>query len=157
MTRIQEGDTSATVADINAAVEEVIALISDMVRTIDEENRILAQGIPASLAGSNARKNELADQFEAWVARIKARQLLIDRADTDVRTRLLAGSKVLRDVMEENMERLRIAMEASRRRVEAVMSAIREQISANAPYGATGRLHNQSVHATSYGGVGRTV
>lgn len=144
MNEIQKREEGAPVVEINAAVEAVIDLMQRMVLVIDEENRILSQGIPASLASTSARKTELADRFEEWVARVKSAQVQIGRADIEVRANLLASTKALRVAMDENVVRLRIAMEASRRRVEAVMNAIREQISSNSPYGANGRLQGRA-------------
>jgi hypothetical protein len=146
----------AAIAEINAAVAAVIDLMQRMTLVIEEENRILSQGMPASLASTSARKTELADQFEGWANRVRTAQIEIGHADIEMRAKLLNATKALRTVMEENVVRLRIAMEASRRRVEAVMSAIREQISSSSPYGANGRLQDRKA-ASAYGGAGRSV
>lgn len=156
MRRISERTEGISIFEINCAVEAVIDLMQKMASVIDEENSILSQGIPASLASTSARKVELADRFEEWVARVRNEQVQISHADVNVRMRLLAGTKALRAVMDENVVLLRIAMEASRRRVEAVMNAIREQISSNSPYSANGRLQSP-LSPSSYSRTGRSI
>lgn len=153
--KVTHADGTA-IAEINAAAAAVIDLMQRMTLVIEEENRILSQGMPASLASTSARKNELADQFEVWANRVRTAQIEIGRADIAMRAKLLESTKALRTVMEENVVRLRIAMEASRRRVEAVMNAIREQISSNSPYGANGRLQDRKV-TSAYGGAVRSI
>jgi hypothetical protein len=147
---------NAVVAEVNAAVVAVIDLMQRMTLVIEEENRILSQGMPASLASTSARKNELADQFERWANRVRTAQIEIGRVDTEMRAKLLESTKALRAVMEQNVVWLRIAMEASRRRVEAVMNAIREQISSNSPYGANGRVQDRKV-TSAYGGAALSI
>lgn len=138
----------------NAAFDTVIALIDEMIAVVDDENRDLARGIPAALTSSIARKNELADQFEVWVALVKERHLRMPADDEALRGRLLQRTANLRERMAENVNRLQAAMEASRRRVEAVMNAIRQQAMAEAPYGANGRVY---APRTLHAGVSRRI
>lgn len=125
--------------DTDAAVATVIDLIDRLLETVVEENRHLARGIPASLSTSTARKNELAGQFEQWVARVTDNQISLAAADPAIRARLVARTDALRAGMDENVTRLRAAIDASRRRIDAVMQAIRAEMAAEVPYGANGR------------------
>ena len=130
---------SAQAVEVDAAVTTVIDLIDRLLETVAEENRHLARGIPASLSTSTARKNELAEEFEGWVARVTRNQISLSAADPAVRGRLLDRANSLRAGMDENVIRLRAAIDASRRRIDAVMQAIRTEMAAEAPYGANGR------------------
>jgi hypothetical protein len=133
------GKGSASLRQPASNLDAVIVLIDELVAAIEDENENLARGIPASLSASIARKNELADCFEQWVALVKERRLQIP-PDRQLRNRLLQRTTQLRERMAENIDRLQAAMEASRRRVEAVMSAIRQHAAADSPYGANGRV-----------------
>lgn len=149
------GNQGNSVSEINAAIEDVIKLMRSLVLVIEEENRILSQGIPASLTATAARKSELADQFETWVGRVKNAQIRVDAADAAMRAQLMSVTGALREAMNENVLRLKAAMGASRRRVDAIMSAIREQVSGgSSSYGANGRVRGHSV--SSVCGVGRS-
>ena len=53
------------------AVAEAIELIDRLVEVLTEENKILGRGFPASLIDSTARKNELGEAFEQWVAAVR--------------------------------------------------------------------------------------
>jgi hypothetical protein len=131
---------SASPPQSAVSFDSVITLIDEMIAAIDGENENLARGIPASLSASIARKNELADRFEQWVALVKEQRLQLPAGDRQLRSRLLQRTTQLRERMAENIDRLQAAMEASRRRVEAVMSAIRQHAAAESPYGANGRI-----------------
>jgi hypothetical protein len=140
-------------ADANAAVEHVIALVEELSLVIAQENQVLARGIPASLSASVARKHELADAFEQWVKQV-AGEKLCAYSDDVLRQRLLARVQALRDAMAENVTRLRAAIDASRRRIEAVMRAIRTEVSAASPYGPNGRLRDsRNAHSVSGNGI----
>jgi hypothetical protein len=134
------GKGGASLPQPASNLDAVIVLIDELVAAIEDENENLARGIPASLSASIARKNELADCFEQWVALVKERRLQIPPDDRQLRNRLLQRTTQLRERMAENIDRLQAAMEASRRRVEAVMSAIRQHAAADSPYGANGRV-----------------
>jgi hypothetical protein len=134
--------------------DAVINLIDEMIAVVESENRELGRGIPASLSGSIARKNELADRFERWVALVKERRLQIPEGASELRKRLLERTARLEGVMAENISRLQAAMEASRHRVEAVMNAIRQQAEAESRYGANGR---RAVPRVLSSGLGRQI
>lgn len=125
----------------NTAVHRVIAVIDELVALIDQENQILARGIPASLAGSVVRKNELADMFEDKVKEVIERQLFLRMTNDALRRQLMARTKALRVSMTENTDRLRAAIEATRRRVDSVMRAIRAEVAGKpTSYGPNGKF-----------------
>lgn len=125
---------------VNAAVQHVITLVDELLVVIEDENRILARGMPASLSKSINRKNELADAFETMVKLVADRQLCLHMSDEALRQHLVVRVRALRVVMTENTDRLRAAIDATRRRIEAVMRAIKEEMSRPPGYGPNGRL-----------------
>ena len=100
-----------------------------MISVVEEENGVLARGIPASLSIFTGRKNELADELDRWGKDMAAHQRVVASADAKLRQRFMDAVKQLRAAMDENVERLRAAMDASRRRIDAVMNAVRNEIS----------------------------
>jgi hypothetical protein len=124
----------------DVAVEAVIALLEELTSIIVGENRLLAQGLPASLSQFVTRKTELSEVFERWVADVKAHKIHLSLASPDRREYLIQCTRQLGVNMEENLSRLRLAMEASRRRIDAIMAAIREQ-TVRPGYSANGRAH----------------
>ena len=121
-------------------IESVIALVDEMIVVIERENEELARGLPAPMSSLIARKNVLADRFEQCVGMIKERRVSISAGNEVLRRRLVDRTNVLRKRMAENIDRLHVAIEASRQRVEAIMLAIRQQVAAESPYGANGRI-----------------
>ena len=130
--------------DANVRIEYLITLIDELIAVVGEENAWLAQGQPASRSKQIARKTELAESFEVWVAEISARKISVQTGDERLRARFAERLVCLKDAMHENIVRLRGAIEASRRRIETVMSAIREQVSDANPYTASGRLGSRA-------------
>ena len=128
----------AAAFDPGAEIESVIALVEELIDVISGENRILACGLPASLSTVSGRKQVLADSFEQHVRRIRSRELDIAAARGPRHARLVDRTAVLRQAMDENLDRLQTAIAASRHRVEAIMSAIREQLAPPAVYGSDG-------------------
>lgn len=121
------------------AFAHINGLIGDLVGTLEEENRLLSSGMPASLSSITGVKLKLANEIEAEMKSLfaedggqtydtVAKRELAERVN---RTQMLAA---------ENARRLAAAIEASRRRIEAIMNAVREERSSTAPaYGANGR------------------
>jgi flagellar biosynthesis/type III secretory pathway chaperone len=138
---------------LTAAVDDLMTLIDELNTVVDEENRVLARGLPASLSRFTARKNELADEFERWVAAIAGGRISLWSVDSARRERFLAAVARLHKDMDENVERLRSAIDASRRRIDAVMQAIRNEFRTASPYGADGRIASPSI-APASGGPG---
>ncbi|BBF93892.1 flagellar protein FlgN [Blastochloris tepida] len=134
------GAANTDAADIDATVAEAIELIDRLVEVLDEENRILGRGFPASLIGSTARKSELGGAFEQWVAAVRARRIDLAAADERLREAMVDRSRVLNAAVGENVERLQAALDASHRRLDAVMRAIREDMTQSAPYDAKGQV-----------------
>lgn len=129
--------------DARAIVKRIITMVDELALVIEEENKILARGVPASLTKSITRKNELADAFEAMVKQVADHQLCSYVGDAALRQDLVVRVKALRVVMAENTDRLRAAIDATRRRIEAVMRAIRAEMTIGKPsYGANGRLQD---------------
>jgi len=129
-------------------IEDVIALLDELILVVGEENDWLAQGLPASRSKQIARKAELADYFEKCVENFTSCTSFIEVRDEALRTRFIERMQVLKAAMDENITRLRAAIQASQRRIEAVMNAIKEQVVNAPPYKANGRLHSP---ATSIG------
>jgi hypothetical protein len=138
----------------NAAAAAVIALVEELIVVIDEENRHLATGAPASTSHLVQRKRELAEKFTQWVVGVRRRDIDFRDADPAVHKRLIESSKTLRKHMNDNVDSLRSSIAATRRRVDAIMRAIREQ-AAPAPnqYGANARM--AAARAPSPAGSGR--
>ncbi|NJO54227.1 MAG: flagellar protein FlgN [Bacteroidales bacterium] len=127
-------------SDIDATVAEAIELIDRLVDVLNQENKILGRGFPASLIGSTARKSELGEAFEQWVAAVRERRIDLGAADQALREAMVARSHVLNAAVGENVGRLQAALDASHRRLDAVMRAIREDMTQNAPYDAKGQV-----------------
>jgi hypothetical protein len=125
-------------------VEQLITLIEELICVVDQENRFLAEGLPASRSKQIMRKTELAATFESWVGEISSRKLSVHTGDEKLRSTFVERMAQLKLAMDENIIRLRAAIEASRRRIEVVMTAIREQVSDSHPYTSSGRLSNRS-------------
>jgi hypothetical protein len=126
-------------------IEDLIALIDEMILIVAEENSVLAMGLPASRSKMLARKTELAGLFEQWVADVSSKKINIAGKDTPQWSTLVERIRLLQVVMDENIVKLRAAIEASQRRIDAVMSAIRERIAVSTPYAANGRLSTPAV------------
>jgi len=120
----------ANTTEADRALEQLLVFMSEMISVVEEENGVLARGIPASLSIFTGRKNELADELDRWGKDMATHQRAIASADAK-----------LRAAMDENVERLRAAMDASRRRIDAVMNAVRNEIASTSPYGANGRVN----------------
>jgi hypothetical protein len=125
-------------------IEDLVELIDTLVDVINEENVVLAMGLPASQSRLTQRKMVLAEQFEKWVAEVSMRRVLLCTPDRALQEKVLRRIECLRCSMDENMIRLRAAIEASQRRIDAIMAAIREQIADNSPYGSNGRIYGHS-------------
>jgi hypothetical protein len=125
-------------------IEDLVELIDSLVDVINEENVVLAMGLPASQSRLTQQKMVLAEQFEKWVAEVSMRQVLLCTPDRALQEKVLQRIECLRRSMDENMIRLRAAIEASQRRIDAIMGAIREQIADNSPYRANGRVYGHS-------------
>ena len=124
----------------NAATRAVLALVDDLIVVIEEENALMAAGIPASTSHLVERKRELAGQFSHWIAGLRSREIAFADADAALHKRLIASNEILRLHMNDNVESLRSSIAATRRRIDAIMRAIREQ-STPPPsrYGANGK------------------
>ena len=127
-------------AKATAALTDLMTLVEELNTVVDDENKILARGLPASLSRFTTRKNELADEFDKWVLAVAAGHISLRIVEADRREQFLAAVARLHKNMDENVERLRAAIDASRRRIDAVMQAIRSQFRTAAPYGADGRV-----------------
>lgn len=125
----------------NAATTALLALVDDLIVVIDEENTLMAAGIPASTSHLVERKRELAEKFSHWIAGLRSREIEVAHAHSALRKRLVESNEVLRLHMNDNVESLRASIAATRRRIDAIMRAIREQ-SAPPPsrYGANGKV-----------------
>ncbi len=106
----------------NAALADLDRLIDELTEVIDDENALLAEGMPASLAGVTGRKSNLALRIQDDLAKLGAEGAIVgdDRAYFEERVgHVQAKAK-------ENLSRLAGAIGASRRRIAAVVAAVRE-------------------------------
>ncbi len=104
----------------------VMAVIDDLLVTIAEENRALANGMPASLASSVQHKTDLADYLDAALAAIRAGTLSLGDMPPRQLAALIERLSTLCKLMSENTSRIHQAMDASRRRIDAIMRALRD-------------------------------
>ena len=131
----------------NPKIVELDALIEELIAVIDDENALLASGMPASLAATTGRKSNLAGSIEASLKAIGAAGPITDaeRAYLDQRVGFVQR------LAQENLSRLAGAIGASRRRIAAVVAAVREDGASTASvYGRTGsRMSGGSTCQTS--------
>lgn len=125
----------------DVTAQALIALIDEFIAVVQEENAMLAVGLPSSFAPVSKRKAELADAFESWVKAAVAREFSANAASPAVRKIFTARLTLFQQVMGENMTRLEAAMEASRRRIDSLMSVIRDEMAGTSSYGANGRTY----------------
>lgn len=119
----------------NPALTELDKLIDDLTEVIDDENALLAKGMPASLAGVTGRKSNLALRIQEDLAALGAAGAIAgpDRDYFEERVGLVQAKA------RENLSRLAGAIGASRRRIAAVVAAVRESEAGRpATYGRAG-------------------
>ncbi|MBK5960023.1 hypothetical protein CCR97_17690 [Rhodoplanes elegans] len=133
-------ENGAPVSNADHSVARVVTLVDELITIVEEENRALARGLPASLSNSTARKTALAEDVERWAMHLRRHDLGSAATDRGQRERLVERVRRLTVVMDENVTRLRAAITASQRRVDAIMRAVREDVAARAPYGRNGRV-----------------
>ena len=106
----------------NPALVVLDGLIDELTEVIDSENALLAEGMPASLAGVTGRKSNLALRIQEDLAALGASGAIAgdDRAYFEERVALVQAKA------KENLSRLAGAIGASRRRIAAVVAAVRE-------------------------------
>lgn len=126
-------------SEVDAAVTDAIALIDQLVDVLSAENKTLSRGFPASLVDTTARKNELGEAFELWVAAVREQRIDLGAANDTLRNEMIARSQTLHVAVDENIGRLRAAIDASHRRLDAVLRAVREDMASTATYGSNGR------------------
>ena len=115
-------------------LRRIDALIGDLIATIDEENRLLASGLPASLAATTGAKSNLAGRIEEYLRTLGAGSITPDE-----RTYLDGRIGLVQSKARDNLSRLAGAIGASRKRIAAVVEAVREAGTATAPaYGRSG-------------------
>ncbi len=119
---------------------ELDALIDQLVAVIDDENALLAGGMPASLAATTGVKSNLAGSIEEHLKALGAAGPVTDteRAYLDERVGLVQSKA------RDNLSRLAGAIGASRRRIAAVVAAVRETNAVAPVYGRTGRASDAS-------------
>ena len=119
---------------------ELDALIDRLVAVIDDENALLAGGMPASLAATTGVKSNLAGSIEEHLKALGAAGPVTDaeRAYLDERV------GVVQSKARDNLSRLAGAIGASRRRIAAVVAAVRETSAVAPVYGRSGRAPYRS-------------
>ncbi|MCR6632562.1 MAG: hypothetical protein NVV74_22345 [Magnetospirillum sp.] len=120
--------------------EMLMSVVTDLTEVIEEENALMAEGMPAAVTATIDRKLELSDAYEDLYAELVENRRDCLTADPAFANRLMEAVLHLREVTTENMARLEAAMQASRRRVEAVMAAMRSTIAEDGPYSAKGEV-----------------
>lgn len=113
---------------------ELDGMIDELIAIIDDENALLASGMPASLAATTGAKSNLASRIEEYLRTLGAGSVTPEeRAYLDGRVGLVQSKA------RDNLSRLAGAIGASRRRIAAVVEAVREAGTAAAPsYGRNG-------------------
>jgi len=127
-------------AEIDAEIGRTIALVEDLTKVLDDENRLLASGGHTSLLDHISRKTALAVQLETAMAGFHDGSLPVDMASENLRETLVQSTQMLSMAMRENVVRLKAAIDVSSWRVNAVMSALREQAEIENSYSADGRI-----------------
>lgn len=119
---------------------ELDALIDRLVAVIDDENALLAGGMPASLAATTGVKSNLAGSIKEHLKALGAAGPVTDaeRAYLDERVGLVQLKA------RDNLSRLAGAIGASRRRIAAVVAAVRETSAVAPVYGRSGRASDAS-------------
>ncbi len=118
-----------------ARFAELDALIDQLIAVIDDENALLASGMPASLAATTGIKSNLAGNIEEQLRTLGTTGPVTpeERVYLDERVGLVQSKA------RDNLSRLAGAIGASRRRIAAVVAAVRETGTASATaYGRTG-------------------
>jgi hypothetical protein len=114
---------------------ELDALIDQLIVVIDDENALLASGMPASLAATTGIKSNLAGSIEEHLKALGA----AGPVTLEERTYLDERVGLVQNKARDNLSRLAGAIGASRRRIAAVVAAVRETGTASAAaYGRTG-------------------
>jgi hypothetical protein len=108
-------------------IDAMLALLDELHAVIDDENRLLAAGLPASLAKTVTRKTALADQLDGWLAAMRRGELEEDGTEPGELAVLIARLQKLRTLMGENTLAIKRSMDASRRRIDAIMRALRHE------------------------------
>lgn len=114
---------------------ELDGLIDQLIAVIDDENALLASGMPASLAATTGVKSNLAGSIEEHLRALGQGAPVTpeERAYLDERVGLVQSKA------RDNLSRLAGAIGASRRRIAAVVAVVREAGTAATPaYGRTG-------------------
>jgi hypothetical protein len=136
-------------SEVDAAVTDAIALIDQLVDVLSAENKTLSRGFPASLVDTTARKNELGEAFEQWVAAVREQRIDLGAANDELRSKMITRSQTLHVAVDENIGRLRAAIDASHRRLDAVLRAVREDMAGTSAYGSNGRPQSSTVASPS--------
>ncbi|MCM5560202.1 flagellar protein FlgN [Pleomorphomonas sp. JP5] len=112
---------------------ELDRLIDQLISIIDDENALLASGMPASLAATTGTKSNLAGSIEE---RLRA---LGDAGPVSPEERAYLDERItlVQSKAKDNLSRLAGAIGASRRRIAAVVAAVRES-GTTSVYGRTG-------------------
>lgn len=120
--------------EFTGELKELLDLVGELNLLIADENLRLEGGLPASISQNVGRKAELGAKLDAWMGRIRSGDPVFVSADNAFHRELAEQLEVLKELMQENMTRLKHAMAVSRRRIEAIMSAVREQTKVEGGY-----------------------
>jgi hypothetical protein len=137
---------------IDGAAQALLEVVTELALVMDEENRLLAEGMPAGVVHTAQRKNELAADYAALWENVRAEVAQALVADPEFSETLIQAVGDLREIAAENVARLEAAVVASRRRVEAALAALRDEAGIGRPYGADGetQLARYSVVGTNF-------
>lgn len=129
-------------------LDHIFCLVADLIDVIEDENRLLARGIPASMTDTAQSKTRLALELDRVLAdAVTCRK--IAAADLEQRAVLVERIGHVESAISENVTRLAAAIQATRRRIGAVLGAIREQVAAESHvYTGCGRLPSHVPHGS---------
>lgn len=114
---------------------QMVSLLDQLHEVVGAENRLLATGLPASLAQTVARKTELANQLDGWLDVMRRGELVDEVSGPEDLALLISRLHSLRTLMGENTLRIKRSMDATRRRIDGIMRALRSD-SRTGGYGA---------------------
>lgn len=133
------GSAKSTLPAAESKLSQMVDLLDQLHEVVGAENRLLATGLPASLAQTVARKTELANQLDGWLDVMRRGELADEVSGPEALAVLVAKLHSLRALMGENTVRIKRSMEATRRRIDGIMRALRSDGSPSG-YGSDSRM-----------------
>lgn len=133
------GTATFTPPAATTKLRQMVDLLDELHEVVGAENRLLATGLPASLAQTVARKTELANQLDGWLDVMRRGELVDEVSGPEDLALLISKLHSLRTLMGENTLRIKRSMDATRRRIDGIMRALRSDTRTSG-YGADSRM-----------------